>query len=164
MKKSFLGPVIVVAMLAGIPSAVNAATATSSFQVSVNIQGSCSVQSATNLSFGNRTAIAAALDATSSIGVQCSTTTPYSVGLSAGGGTGATMAARLLTAGSDTIPYTVYRDSNRTQVWGTTATVDTIAGTGDGSVQTYTVYGRIAPVANLVVGNYTDSLSIVVTY
>jgi spore coat protein U-like protein len=79
-------------------------------------------------------------------------------------GTGATVASRLLTSGANTIPYTIYRDSNRTQLWGATANVDTQAGTGDGSVQTYTAYGRVAPVANPVVGAYADTVSIVVTY
>ena len=142
----------------------SAATATGSFQVSLTIQGACSVQSASNLSFGSTTTLPADVDVTSSIGVQCTTTTPYTIGVSAGGGTGATVATRLLTAGAATLPYTVYRDSGRTQVWGVTAGVDTVAGTGNGAVQSFTVYGRLPQAASPAVGSYTDSLSVIVTY
>lgn len=130
----------------------------------MTVQGACSVVSATDLSFGSQTTIASNIDTSSTIGVQCSNSTPYSIGLSAGGGTGATVATRLLTSGAQTIPYAIFRDSNRTQVWGVTAAVDTQGGTGSGAVQSYTVYGRVAPVANPVAGAYTDTVTITVTY
>jgi spore coat protein U-like protein len=141
-----------------------AATATGSFQVTLTVQGSCSVQSATTLAFGTQTAIPSNIDATSAIGVQCSNSTPYTISLSPGAGTGATVTSRLLTAGATTVPYALYRDSNRTMNWGQTTSVDTQGGTGNGSVQTYTVYGRVAPVSNPVAGSYVDTVAITVTY
>jgi len=142
----------------------SAATASGSFQVTLTIQGACSVQSASDLAFGSQTSIPSNLDATSTIGVQCSNTTPYTIGLSAGVGAGATVAARLLTVGGSTIPYSIYRDSNHTQVWGVTAAVDTQGGTGNGAVQSYTAYGRAPPVASPAVGAYTDTVAVTVTY
>lgn len=104
------------------------------------------------------------LDATGTIGVQCTNSTPYAIGLSAGGGTGATVAARLMTSGAQTIPYGLYRDANRSQVWGVTNAVDTQGATGSGSVQSFTYYGRVAPIASPLAGAYTDTVSVTVTY
>lgn len=166
MKRSILTAAIVVAMAALTAGQANAATSTnSSFQVTLNIQGSCSIQSATDMAFGAQTALGSNLDVSSSIGVQCTNSTPYTISLSAGGGTGATIASRILTnAGGGTIGYGIFRDSNRTQVWGSTAAVDTQGGTGNGSVQTYTAYGRVAPVVTPAIGSYSDTVAVTVTY
>jgi spore coat protein U-like protein len=142
----------------------NATTATGTFPVSLTITSSCSVQSAANLAFGSQVAITANLDAASSIGVVCTNATPYTLELSAGAGTGATVASRVLTSGSATIPYTIYQDSGRTQVWGVTPTVDAQSATGTGAVQTYTAYGRVAPVSAPVAGVYADTVAVTVAY
>jgi spore coat protein U-like protein len=142
----------------------NASTATGSFGVSMTIQATCSVQSASDLAFGSQTAITSNLDATGSIVVVCTNSAPYTIGLSAGSGSGASVAARLLTSSATTVPYTIYRDSAHSQVWGVTPNVDTQGGSGTGSAQTYTTYGRIAAVSNPTVGAYADTVSITVTY
>ena len=141
-----------------------AATATGSFQVSMTIEGSCSVASATTLDFGSHATVASNVDSSSTIGVQCTSATPYSIGLSAGQGSGATVSNRLLTSGGASIPYTIYRDSNHTQVWGVTNAVDTQGGTGNGGVQSFTVYGRVPPVASPPAGAYSDTIAVTVTY
>jgi spore coat protein U-like protein len=122
------------------------------------------VTSAATLAFGSQTAITSNLYANSSIGVTCTNSTPYTVGLSAGAGSGATVSSRLMTNGSATIPYTIYQDSGHSQVWGVTSGVNTQAGTGTGSVQTYTAYGQVSPVSNPVAGSYSDTVSVTITY
>lgn len=166
MKKSILAATAAFSIVALAGAQANAATSSnSSFQVTLNVQGSCSIQSATDMAFGAQSTLASNLDVTSSIGVQCTNSTPYTISLSAGGGAGATIASRLLTnAGGGTIGYGIFRDSNRTQVWGSTASVDTQGGTGNGSVQTYTAYGRVAPVVSPAIGSYNDTVSVTVTY
>ncbi len=142
-----------------------AATATGSFQVSLTIQSNCMVQSASNLSFGTTGVISSSISTTNTIGVQCTNTTPYTVGLSAGTGTGATVATRQMTSAANaTVAYSVYHDSAHTQVWGVTAGTDTAAGTGNGAVQSYTAYGNIAAQTTPAAGSYTDLLSVTVTY
>ena len=141
-----------------------AATSTGSFQVTLTIQGTCSLQTASNLAFGTQTAITSNLDASSSITVLCTNATPYTIGLSAGTGTGATVAARILTNGTATLPYSIYQDSARSVVWGFTPGVDAQSGTGTGSIQTFTAYGRVPPASNLTAGAYTDTVSVTVTY
>ncbi|MDZ4375005.1 MAG: spore coat U domain-containing protein [Phenylobacterium sp.] len=150
--------------LAMIPAGASAATANGSFQVNMTVQGACSVVSATSLDFGSHSTIASNVDSSSTIGVQCTNATPYSIGLSAGQGAGATVSSRLLTSGGQTIPYGIYRDAGHTQLWGATPAVDTQGGTGSGAVQSFTIYGRVAPVANPQAGAYTDTVSVTVTY
>ncbi|PXA91773.1 spore coat protein U [Caulobacter sp. D4A] len=156
-----IGTLAVMAM----SGSATAATASSSFQVNLTIQGECKVQSASNVSFGSRGVIDANIDTTSTIGVQCTNSTPYTVALSAGAGTGATVAARKMTsAANDTVSYALYRDASRTQVWGVTQNVDTQAGTGNGAVQSYTAYGRVAAQSTPAEGAYSDLVAVTITY
>jgi spore coat protein U-like protein len=149
----------------GLAGASSAATASSSFQADITIQGECKVQSASNVSFGSYGVIDANIDTTNAIGVQCTSATPYTVALSAGAGSGASVAARKMTsAANDTVSYTLYRDASRTQLWGVTQNVDTASGTGTGGVQTYTAYGRVAAQATPALGAYSDLVAVTVTY
>ncbi len=149
--------------LVAIPAA-HAATATGSLNLSITISATCSVVSATAIDFGTMSAIAANVDQTSTLTVNCSSTTPYNIGLSAGGGSGATVATRKMTSGANTINYTLYRDAARTQVWGTTIGTDTATGTGTGANQAVTIYGRVPSQAVPPPGTYTDTVTVTVTY
>jgi spore coat protein U-like protein len=142
-----------------------AATAVGQLQVSVTITAECQVSSTAALSFGSHGVLAAALDATGTITVQCTDTTPYDIALGPGTGAGATIAARKLTgSGGATITYGLYRDAARTQAWGETIDSDTQAGTGDGTAQSFTVYGRIPAQTTPVADTYQDDVAITVTY
>ena len=141
-----------------------AATATSTFQVQVAITATCTINSASTLNFGSQGILSANVDQTSTIQVQCTNTTPYNIGLDAGTGSGATVAVRKLTSGGNTVNYTLYSDSGRTTVWGNTVSTDTVAGTGNGSAQSYTVYGRIPTQSTPAPGNYADTITVTVTY
>ncbi len=166
MQKAYI-PVFAIAVLGaiGFVQDADAATASSSFQVNLTIQGECKVQSASNVNFGSQGVIDANIDTTNAIGVQCTNSTPYTVALSAGAGSGATVAARKMTsAANDTVSYALYRDASRTQLWGVTQNVDTAAGTGNGAVQTYTAYGRVPAQSTPAMGAYSDLVSVTITY
>lgn len=148
-----------------IPTSTFAATATGNLNVRINIQGECKVVSAADLDFGSKGVIDANLDQTTTLSVQCTNTTPYTVGLNAGNGAGATVAVRKMTGpASATINYTIYRDAARTQLWGNTAGTDTVAGTGNGAAQSITAYGRVPPQNTPAPGVYSDVVAITVTY
>ena len=49
-------------------------------------------------------------------------------------------------------------------MWGNTVSTDTVAGTGNGSGQSYTVYGRIPAQTTPAPGNYADTITVTVTY
>jgi spore coat protein U-like protein len=141
-----------------------AATATTSFAVQVTITATCLINSASALNFGTQGVLSANADQTSTIQVTCTNSTPYNIGLDAGTGTGATVAARKLTSGATSVSYTLYSNSGRSTVWGNTVGTDTLAGTGNGSAQSYTVYGRIPPQTTPAPGTYTDTITVTVTY
>jgi len=146
-------------------SPAQGATATGNMTVRITIQAGCKVQTATDMDFGTNGVIDANVDQTSTISVQCTNSTPYNVGLSAGVGAGATVAVRKMTGpAAAVLNYSLYRDVARTQLWGTTIGTDTVAGTGNGTAQPLTVYGRVPPQTTPGAGVYTDTVAITVTY
>ena len=145
-------------------STSHAASTTSTFAVQVAITATCTINSASTLNFGTQGILATNVDQTSTIQVTCTNTTPYNIGLDAGTGTGASVATRKLTSGANTVNYTLYSDSGRTTVWGNTVSTDTQAGTGTGSAQSYTVYGRIPTQTTPAPGSYSDTITVTVTY
>ena len=141
-----------------------AATSTSTMTVQMTITATCTVNSASTLNFGTQGILATNVDQTSTIQVTCTNTTPYNIGLDAGTGSGATVAARKMTSGANTVNYTLYSNSTRTTLWGNTVGTDTVAATGNGAAQSYTVYGRVPPQAAPAPGTYTDTITVTVTY
>jgi len=141
-----------------------AATVTTTFTTQITIAAACIINSASNLNFGAAGVIAANIDQTSTIQVQCTNTTPYSISLDAGTGTGATVAARKMTNGANTVTYSLYQDAGRTNVWGNTIPTNTVPGTGNGASQSYTVYGRVPPQTTPAPALYTDTITVTVTY
>lgn len=142
-------------------TAASAATATASMSVTASVQATCTV-SATGLSFG--TYVSAQLDASTTLSVSCTNTTPYNIGLDVGTGTGATVSSRKMTSGAQTLTYSVYSDSGRATVWGPTIGTNTVTGTGNGSAQSFTVYGRIPSGQLPTPGSYSDTVTATVTY
>jgi spore coat protein U-like protein len=49
-------------------------------------------------------------------------------------------------------------------VWGTTIGTDTVAGNGNGTSQTLTVYGRVPPQTTPPAAVYNDTVNVTVTY
>lgn len=153
----------------GCAPASMAATATGSLSVTALVLSTCTVVS-TPVIFGSYTL--AALDTSGLITVTC---TPdvlsYNVALGAGTGAGATTASRKLTATlnpTDTLNYTLYRDSGRTLNWGEQQNVDTLASGGAttdlGAIKTFAVFGRLSANQAGAIGTYTDTVQITVNY
>lgn len=142
-----------------------AATATASFNVTLEIQAECLVNSATDLDFGVHGVLATNVDVTSTLTVQCTNTTLYTIALDVGTGVGASVAARRMTGPSlQTVAYALYRDASHLQLWGTTTGVNRQPGTGNGAAQAYTVYGRIPPQTTPGTGNYADIITATIEY
>ncbi len=165
-KRTYRGLVAGVMMLAtvGTGSQAYAATATSSIAVTASVLQTCIV-SASALAFGNYDPTSATpTDSTTTVLVTCSLSTTYNVGLSAGGGSGASVASRKMTSGGNTLNYSLYTSAARTTVWGNTVGTDTVAGTGTGLPVSYTVYGRVPAQQSVPGGAYTDTVTVTVTY
>lgn len=150
----------VCALILGSTPAI-AATATTTFGVSATVVATCGV-TATAMPFGNYTGVL--INVTSAVSVTCTNTTTYNLGLSAGLATGATVSNRSMTGGAVLLNYALYRDSSRTLNWGVTIGTDTLAGTGNGSVQPLTVYGQLPAGQFVTPGAYADTITATVTY
>lgn len=127
----------------------------------VNVK-TCRV-TANNLNFGSVSALSANLDVNGSASVTCTNTTPYRVLLNNGlTGTGPT--ARRMTLGGNHINYGLYRDAARTLPWGNISGTNSLAGTGTGSAQTITIYGRVPSQSLPPAGTYSDTIVMTVEY
>ena len=160
----YLKGALIGACLLQLVSASQATTTTSTFTVQATIISSCTINSASTLNFGSIGVLIAAVNQTSTLQVQCTNTTPYNIGLDAGTGTGATVAVRKLTNGANTVNYSLYSDSGHTVVWGNTVGTNTVAATGNGAAQSYTVYGQVPTQTTPAPATYTDTITITVTY
>ena len=116
------------------------------------------------LNFGSVSSLKSTFDATGTISVQATNSTPYTVGLNAGGGNGATTASRKMTNAGSSVTYSLYSDSARAMIWGNTIRTDTVATTGTGTNQALTVYGRVPSQSSQPPGTYTDTVIVTVTY
>ncbi len=151
--------------LATLSNAAQAATATSNFQVKLTITAQCLAATTADLDFLSNGFLSANLDAQMNISVSCTNTTPYNVGFDKGVN-GSSVTTRLLKGGptNETISYAIYSNAGRTTNWGNTVGTDTVAATGNGAAQSYTVYGRVPPQAAPAPGTYTDTITVTVTY
>lgn len=152
---------------AAVPSM--AGTTSGSLGVSATVISSCVVSGA-SLNFGSAidpTSASLPIDASTTMTVQCTATTPYSVALNAGlnAGSASNFGARAMTSGSQTLGYQLYADALRTVVWGDgTSLSGVLPGVGTGSNQTLTIYGRLPSLTGTVPGIYADTVTVTVTY
>lgn len=143
---------------------VLAATQTTTFTVTATVAAACTI-SATNLAFGAYVPAAALPhDGSSTVTTTCTQAAAYNIGLNAGTGTGATVAARKMTSGANLLTYSLFQDAARAVVWGNTIPTDTVALVGTGLAQATTVFGRIPALQNVAVGSYTDTITATVTF
>jgi len=134
-----------------------------SFSVSATDVTTCAVNAST-LNFGSAGVLRSTLDAASSVSVVCTNSAPYTLALDGGLSAATNPAQRKMTLGGQTITYGLYQDSARSQPWGDTAGTNTVAGTGSGLTQSFTVYGRVPAQATPGPGSYTDTVVVTLSY
>ena len=131
------------------------------FTVTATVTSQCSV-SASTLDFGAVGLLLANTDGTSNVTVQCASGAAYQVGLD--NGQHASGTTRRMQGPGGLVTYELYRNPTRTQRWGSTLNTDTVAGSGNGSSQTLTVYGRVPNQTTPSAGTYNDTITVTVTY
>lgn len=91
--------------------------------------------------------------------------TNYAVGLGPGlhGGSVTTRQMQGTTNTAALLNYALYRDTGRTQNWGT-ATGATVTGTALATPTALTVYGQIPAGQNVAADAFTDTVQVTVTY
>ena len=163
LRKSLLVGLAAAVLAAGLPlSQAAAATATTTFSVTAEVVTTCAITS-TNMAFGSYSGLV--LNSTATLNATCSTGTPYTIGLNAGTGTGATVAVRKMKGPAvEELNYTLSQDSAHTINWGNTTGTDTVPGTGNGAVQPHTVFGQIPASQFIQAGEYSDTITVTLTF
>jgi spore coat protein U-like protein len=141
------------------------AVSTFGFEVSATVPTSCQLSAATELNFGSQAGpIAGVQDNSSTITMTCRNRTAWNLGLDNGQNhDGSTRRMRLGFTGNY-VSYQLYRDSDRSLAWGNVIGTNTATGTGTGSAQSQTVHGRVPGAQNVPAGNYSDTVTVTVTY
>jgi spore coat protein U-like protein len=127
--------------------------------------------SATPLNFGSASLLTSNVDAIGTLTVQCTNTTPYSIGLDSGANASGSQ-RRMLNGASNYISYGLYTDAARSAAWSTTTAASScsngagtcLLGTGTGTNQSVTVYGRVPPQVAPAVGTYSDTVIATITF
>jgi spore coat protein U-like protein len=144
---------------------------TLNFTVSVTLLASCSV-STTVMNFGSTSSfIIANVNTTATITAQCTSTTPYSIGLDNGQNASGGQ-RRMSVGGGNYVSYGLYTDSGYSNAWtSTTSTTGCTSGantcflgTGTGSNQSITLYGQVPPQTAPAVGTYSDTVVVTLTF
>jgi len=159
---------ILLAMSVAAAAPVQAATATTTFNVRVTITAACDISTTapTDVNFGTQPSTATNTDNQGALNVNCTPSAPYTIALD-NGQNGTDANTRKMSSGTAQVPYQLYRAATRTSadVWGSTTGTggNTYAGTGSGTVQTVPVYGRV-PSSNFPAGSYADVITATITY
>jgi spore coat protein U-like protein len=168
MHKIFIATLAAGVMAAGV---AQSATTPASFQVTANVQATCSASAAT-LAFGNYTPGAGAVTGNTNVTVKCTKGTGFTVALNAGSTTGETFGQRLMANGAATLQYNLYTTAALATVFGDgSAGTATVTGTGAGvataNAVTVPVFGNLPDSAAnqaAATGGYTDTIAVTVTY
>ena len=127
--------------------------------VSAEVTATCNVTTSP-VAFGSIDVTSAGdVDATGGISVTCTNGTAWTAAADAGNGTGASTATRKMMSGANLLNYALYTDSART------VNFVSATGTGSGSAQASTIYGRIpSGQTTAPAGSYADSVTVSLTY
>lgn len=124
---------------------------------------SCRISAGT-MTFNAPGLLTASVDATSTLSATCSSTAPYVIQMDGGLSQATDPVQRKLVLNAQQVTYGLYRDVARSQPWGSTIGVNTISGTGTGSSQAISVYGRIPPQTTPPPGTYQDLITVTINY
>jgi len=151
-------------------SSAHAQTASGNLSITFNLGASCTTAQVTPVTFpGAATGTIAAETATGSISVNCTSGALYNVGLDAGlhPSTAGNTSTRRMAGTVNTTKYVTYdlwQDSGDSTHWGNTPPTDTVGGTGTGSAQTISVYGKIPAQTEATADAYADTVGITVYF
>ncbi|WP_233827742.1 Csu type fimbrial protein [Paraburkholderia sp. ZP32-5] len=167
-RKLLIASLAGLALVAAAPVAAASGTAQGVLGVSADVTASCSVGASTDIALSDLS-FAADGAGQGAVNITCTTGTSYNVGLDQGGATGATVTTRKLTIDDQsgaTLAYSLTTDQQGQTNWGDTVGTDTVPGTGNGATQSIPVYMQIraADLQAAVVGHYSDTVNVTVTY
>jgi spore coat protein U-like protein len=134
-----------------------------SFRATAKVVPACKLGTATALDFGPVSGLLRNdTDRLSLLHLTCTNRSAWQVGLNNGQNANGTV--RRMGFNGRYVNYELYRDSQRTQRWGNTLNTDTALGSGSGAEQTLNVYGRVPAQTAAAAGDYSDVITVTVTY
>lgn len=128
--------------------------------VTATVPEACTLGTIAPMDFGRPAGVWARADAAAAVQVSC----PSTVGWNLAFGSGLHAMAgerRMQSDNGDYVAYRLYRDSARAQPIGID---EAIAGTGNGAAQSVPIYGRIEVSQPPAVGNYSDTVIVVLSF
>jgi spore coat protein U-like protein len=139
-----------------------AAQTSANLSVSASVVANCTVSTG-SLAFGAYDPTAgAAVDGSGTFDVTCTQGTVATLAL--GPGQHGSGGARRLHSGGQYLTYELYKDSGRSDVWGSASAALSLSAAPSNSPRSVTVFGRISGSQNVAVGAYTDTVVISVTF
>lgn len=141
-----------------------ASSGTFPFSATATVINNCTI-TATNVAFATVSVLSSPLTATGSLNVSCTNGDAWRIALSAGGS--ANQLARVMQrgGGGGTVGYQLYTDAARTIVWGdATAGTAMASGTGTGTAQAVSIYGRVPAQSTPQPGTYSDSITATISF
>ena len=146
-----------------VPAGLHAKTTTSTMIARTKVDTACKLQT-TNLTFGSVNIISGQVDASTTMALTCGPAVAYSVGIDNGQNyNGQRRMVGTTIFGTLYLPYQLYRNAARTQLWGSTAGATVNGTTPTNGKATLTVYGRLPN--SLVLGAvYLDTVTVTVNF
>ncbi len=156
-QRNLLAAAVLVLGIAGFAGQGLAQTASDTFQVSAQVNATCSIV-ANDLSFGVYDPTAPDVSANTTLEVTCTNGAGYEIGLD-GGSTANDVNNRAMAGpGVDTLDYALFRDAGLNQNWGNIGGGNTVTGTGTGATEIVQVYGELLNNQFVQSGLYTDNV------
>ncbi|UTY56609.1 spore coat protein U domain-containing protein [Massilia sp. erpn] len=146
------------------PACTTGSSATFTFQVQATVVNNCLI-SAGNLAFGNRSLLSSAIRTTASLSVQCTNNNAYRIALNGGTVSGNVAARRMRRAATgETISYEISAVLDGA-IWGDGLSgTSMVSGTGTGSAQPITLYGRVPVQSTPSPGDYSDTVTATISF
>ena len=130
-------------------------------RVRARVANTCVLNMATDLDFGTVSQLDRPRDASSHIQLRCATDASWSMTLD--NGLNAANGQRRMASNGDFLPYQLYMDPALLIPWGDTIPTGA-ADTGENEDVSLTVYGRVFPQPAVVPGQYSDTITVTLTF
>ena len=151
------------AAFVAVPAAVHAKTTTSTMIARTKVDTACKLQT-TNLTFGGVNLFSGQVDASTTMALTCGPAVAYSIAIDNGQNyNGQRRMLGNTFFGQLYLPYQLYRNAARTQVWGATPTTMLNGTTPANGKATLTVYGRL-PNSLVLNAVYLDTVTVTVNF
>jgi spore coat protein U-like protein len=138
--------------------------------LALGAQSSCTVTT-TPVNFGSYDVFSnSALDTVGQVSVNCSggASTSYSVVIQLNKGLNGSIPQRKMqrSSGNDTLSYNLYTNAGRSIIWGdgTGGSSTQTLNMNGGPASTLSIYGRVPPLQDVSIGNYTDSVTVTINF